>query len=258
MPELKNKLSSIIVIKRDGKKVEFNESKIAVAIKKGFDSLKTEGSDNRYTEKDINRVYNIVLEKIIEIQKDKIKIEDIQDMIEEVLKDNDYTDVYESFSTYRERRTQSRKLFFDEKKQHTFLKAIEKLSTDTSTENEIPELVTTSMGSMIKYGQAVSKEVSSSYFLKKKVSDAYEGGDIYIHDLEYLPMGTTNCCHIDLNKLFKEGFSTGKGFLREPNNIMTYSILTSIAIQTNQNDQYGEQSIPALDYYFSRRNSENI
>ena len=82
MSEMKHILSNIVVIKRDGKKVEFNESKIAIAIKKGFDSLKTECNDNRYTEKDINKIYNIVLEKIIEIQKDKIKIEDIQDMIE--------------------------------------------------------------------------------------------------------------------------------------------------------------------------------
>ena len=71
-------------------------------------------------------------------------------------------------------------------------------------------------------------------------------------------MGTTNCCHIDLNKLFNDGFSTGRGFLREPNNIMTYAILTSIAILTNQNDQYGEQSIPVLDYYFARWNSKDI
>lgn len=257
MSDLKNKLTNIIVIKRDGKKVGFNESKIAVAIKKGFDSLKNENND-KYEEKDINKVYNLVIQKIIDTEKDKIKIEEIQDMIEEVLKNNKYIDVYESFSTYRERRNQSRKLFFDEKKQHTFLKAIENLSTDTSSENEVPESITTSMGAMLKYGQAVSKEVSKSYFLKRKVSDAYEGGEIYIHDLDYLPMGTTNCCHIDLNKLFNDGFSTGKGFLREPNNIMTYAILTSIAILTNQNDQYGEQSIPALDYYFARRNSQDI
>ncbi len=257
MSELKNKLINIIVIKRDGKKVGFNESKIAVAIKKGFDSLKNENND-KYQEKDINKVYNLVIQKIIDTEKDKIKIEEIQDMIEEVLRNNKYIDVYESFSTYRERRNQSRKLFFDEKKQHTFLKAIENLSTDTSAENEVPESITTSMGAMLKYGQAVSKEVSKSYFLKRKVADAYECGEIYIHDLDYLPMGTTNCCHIDLNKLFNDGFSTGRGFLREPNNIMTYAILTSIAILTNQNDQYGEQSIPVLDYYFARWNSKDI
>lgn len=123
--------SQIIVVKRDGKKVEFNKAKIAVAIKKGFDSIKNEGGENQYTEKDINKILNKVTTKIEELKQEKIKIEEIQDMIEIALKEEKYTDVYESFTTYRERRNQSRKLFFDEKKQHKFLKAIENLGMNT-------------------------------------------------------------------------------------------------------------------------------
>ena len=110
-----------------------------------------------------------------------------------------------------------------------FLKAIEALSIEPQNETEIPQKAINSMNAMLKYGQTVAKEYSKSYLLKRKIADAHEGGSIYIHDLEYLPMGTTNCLHIDLNKLFKDGFSTGIGYLREPNNIMTYSILASIA-----------------------------
>lgn len=252
MSDIDNKFLGITVIKRDGKKVAFDESKIAVAIKKGFDSIKNENpKQDEYTEKDIYKIYNLVLQNISNSGKDKIKIEEIQDLIEEALKKEGYEDVLESFSSYRERRNQSRKLFIDEKKQHTFLKAIENLNIEPQNENEVPKKAATSMGTMLKYGQTLSKEFSMSYLLKRKVADAHEGGSIYIHDLEYLPMGTTNSTHIDLNKLFTDGFSTGVGFLREPNNIMTYAILTSIAIQTNQNDQAGEQSIPALDYYFA-------
>ena len=109
----------------------------------------------------------------------------------------------------------------------------------------------TAMGTMLRYGQTISNEFSKSYLIKRKYVDMHESGEYYIHDLNYYPMGTTTSCHIDLNKLFKDGFSTGDGFLREPNNIMTYSILTAIAIQANQNDQHGGQSIPALDYYFA-------
>lgn len=107
------------------------------------------------------------------------------------------------------------------------------------------------MGTMLKYGQTLSNEFSKSYLIKRKYVEPHESGEFYIHDLDYYPMGTTTCCHIDLEKLFQDGFSTGDGFLREPNNIMTYSILTAIAIQANQNDQHGGQSIPALDYYFA-------
>ena len=78
-----------------------------------------------------------------------------------------------------------------------------------------------------------------------------DNGDIHIHDMDFIPMGTTTCCQIDLNKLFKNGFSTGHGFLREPNDIMSYGALAAIAIQSNQNDQHGGQSIPAFDYYMA-------
>ena len=97
MSDIENKLSNIIVIKRDGKKVEFNESKIAVAIKKGFDSVKKENSEaSKYTEKDIYKVYNLVIKKIIEENKEKIKIEEIQDLIEIALRDEGYKEIYES------------------------------------------------------------------------------------------------------------------------------------------------------------------
>ncbi len=59
---------------------------------------------------------------------------------------------------------------------------------------------------------------------------------------------TTTCCQIDLERLFKDGFSTGHGHLREPNDIQSYSALACIAIQSNQNDQHGGQSIPNFDY----------
>lgn len=241
----------IIVVKRDGKKVDFNKAKIAVAIKKGFDSVKLENGENKYTEKDINIVLNKVLKKIDDEKPEKIKIEEIQDMIELALKEEKYEDVYESFSTYRERRNQSRKLFFDEKKQHKFLKAIENLSMSQNSHDEESKGVCTAMGTMLSYGQTISNEFSKSYLIKRKYVDLHESGEMFIHDLEYYPMGTTTNCQIDLEKLFKDGFSTGYGFLREPNNIMTYSILSAIAIQANQNDQHGGQSIPQLDYYFA-------
>ena len=242
----------IIVVKRDGKKVEFNRAKIALAIKKGFDSVKLDNGENKYNEKDINKVLNKVLTKIEELKPEKIKIEEIQDMIEVSLKEEKYQDVYESFSTYRERRNQSRKLFFDEKKQHKFLKAIENLGMSSqSHEEESVSGSSTAMGTMLSYGQTLSNEFSKAYLIKRKFVDPHESGEFYIHDLDYYPMGTTTSCHIDLDKLFQDGFSTGYGYLREPNNIMTYAILSAIAIQANQNDQHGGQSIPLFDYYFA-------
>ncbi len=249
--DIQDSTKNIIVVKRDGKKVEFNKAKIALAIKKGFDSIKLENGENKYSEKDINIVLNKVLNTIESQKPERLKIEEIQDMIEDSLKNAKYIDVYESFSTYRERRNQSRKLFFDEKKQHKFLKAIENLSMSSSHDEGKPASVCTAMGTMLSYGQTISNEFAKAYLIKRKYVDMHESGEYFIHDLEYYPMGTTTSCNIDLEKLFTDGFTTGDGYLREPNNIMTYSILSAIAIQANQNDQHGAQNIPELDYYFA-------
>ena len=95
------------VVKRNGKKVEFNASKIAIAIKKGFDEVidKTteDGELPKYTEKDMQKVFHDVLDRIEKEykDKDKIKIEEIQDLIEKSLKAKKYEDVYEAFADYR-------------------------------------------------------------------------------------------------------------------------------------------------------------
>lgn len=257
MPENLEKNIDIVVIKRDGKRVNFDGSKIALAIKKGFDSVYTEDEEtHKYIDKDIYKIYNKVIEKIEKSKKEKIKIEEIQDLIEEQLKTNGYEDVYESFKAYRERRAQSRKVFFDEKKQHKFLKALENLGLKSAHEEDAKRENAnidgdTAMGTMLQYGSTVAKEFAKSYLMKRKFADAHDSGDIHIHDMDFLPMGTTTCCQIDLNKLYAEGFSTGHGFLREPNDIMSYSALAAIAIQSNQNDQHGGQSIPAFDYYMA-------
>ena len=245
-----------VVIKRNGKKVEFDGSKIAIAIKKGFDSVRTDDEETSYTSKDIQKIYQSVINRIDKIEDSKIKIESIQDMIEEELDKKGYKDVYESFKAYRERRASSRKLFFDEKKTHKFLKSIEGLGLKSAGEEDAKRENAnvdgdTAMGTMLQYGSTISKEFAKSYLMKAKFATAHDEGTIHIHDMDFLPMGTTTCMQIELDKLFKNGFSTGHGHLRTPNDIMSYSALAAIAIQSNQNDQHGGQSIPAFDYYMA-------
>ena len=109
----------------------------------------------------------------------------------------------------------------------------------------------TAMGTMLQYGSTISKEFAKTYLMKSKFSEAHESGAIHIHDMDFLPMGTTTCMQIELDRLFKNGFSTGHGHLREPQDIMSYSALAAIAVQSNQNDQHGGQSIPAFDFYMA-------
>ena len=262
MVTTEEQLENLIVVKRDGKKVSFDETKVALAIKKGFDSLnkisEEEETEKKYTEKDINKVYVATL-KTIEKEykgKEKIKIEEIQDIIEKELQKKGYEDVYKSFSEYRDRRNASRQMFSDEKKLHKFLKSIESLGLKSASEEDSKRENAnidgnSAMGTMLHYGSTVSKEFAKAYLMKPKFAEAHDSGDIHIHDMDFLAMGTTTCMQIDLNKLFKNGFSTGHGHLRPPKDIISYTALAAIAIQSNQNDQHGGQSIPAFDYYMA-------
>ena len=244
--------NDIIVVKRSGQRVNFNPTKVAIAIKKGFDSVYED-----YDEKNVNKVKEKVLDYIEKEYKDRktIGVEDIQDVIEEVLKKLKYDEVYESYKGYRERRTASREAFVV-KQQHKFVKAIESFGLKSAAEeNAKRENANVDgdgpMGTMLHFGSTVSKEFAKAYLMDAKYARAHDEGLIHIHDLDFWAMGTTTCTQIDLNKLFKNGFSTGHGYLRTPNSIASYSALAAIAIQANQNEQHGGQSIPAFDYYMA-------
>ena len=137
------------------------------------------------------------------------------------------------------------------------MKAIEKITfEDASNANIKRENANidgnTAMGTMLQYGSTVSKEFCKTFVIKPEHAQAHDTGEIHIHDMDFLNMGTLTCCQIDLDKLFEGGFSTGHGFLREPNSIMSYGALAAIAIQSNQNDQHGGQSIPFFDYSLAK------
>ena len=247
-----NAVDNLIVVKRSGQRVPFNGAKVAIAIKKGFDSVYEE-----YDEKQVNKVYEKVLHYIEKEYKERktIGVEEIQDIIEDQLKKNGYEDVYQSFSDYRERRAASREAF-GVKQQHKFIKAIESLGLKSSKEeNSKRENANVDgdgpMGTMLHFGSTVSKEFAKAYLMDTKYARAHDEGTIHIHDLDFWSMGTTTCNQIDLDKLFKKGFSTGHGHLRTPNDIMSYTALAAICIQANQNDQHGGQSIPLFDYYMA-------
>ena len=261
--EKEDVFANLQVVKRNGKKVDFNKTKIAIAIKKGFDDVIESTMDEetgiaKYSEKDMQKIFQDVLSRIEKeyADKDKIKIEEIQDLIETSLKSKKYDEVYESFANYRERRAQSRAAFTEDKRSHKFLKTLEGLALKSASEDDTKRENgnidgNSAMGTMLQFGSNVSKEFAKTYLMKKAYADAHDEGEIHIHDMDFEAMGTTTCLQIDLDKLFKGGFSTGHGYLREPNDIMSYSALAAIAIQSNQNDQHGGQSIPLFDYYLA-------
>ncbi len=230
--------------KRDGREVPFNIEKIASAIFKA--ASVTGGKDYNtavelaekvadYIEKDLNR-------KVPEV-------EEIQDSVEKILIDEGYARTAKEFILYRAERTRIREMNTRLMKVYEDLTFKEAKDNDMKRENANID-GDTAMGTMLRYGSEGAKQFNEMFLLKPEHSKAHKNGDIHIHDMDFLTL-TTTCCQIDIQKLFSNGFCTGHGYLREPNDIHSYSALACIAIQSNQNDQHGGQSIPNFDYGMS-------
>lgn len=227
--------------KRDGREVPFNIEKIANAIYKAASA--TGGRD-----------YDTALrlaEKVVEylesnLHKKAPTVEEIQDAVEKILIEKGHARTAKEFILYRAERTRIREM------DTRLMKVYEDLTFKDAKDNDMKRENAnidgdTAMGTMLKYGSEGAKQFYEMFVLDPKHSSAHKEGDIHIHDMDFLTL-TTTCCQIDIDTLFKDGFSTGHGFLREPNDIHSYSALACIAIQSNQNDQHGGQSIPNFDY----------
>lgn len=229
------------IVKRDGRTVEFDVDKIAQAIYKAATVL---GGKDRDTAKYLAKQVEVYLAEIR--HNEMPTVEQIQDAVEKVLIENGHARTAKEFILYRAERTRVRDM------NTRLMKIYEDLTFKDAADNDIKRENAnidgdTAMGTMLKYGSEGSKQFYEMFVLKPEHAAAHKSGDIHIHDLDFLTL-TTTCCQIDIEKLFKGGFSTGHGFLREPNDIQSYAALACIAIQSNQNDQHGGQSIPDFDY----------
>ena len=229
--------------KRDGRTVPFNIEKIADAIYKAARAVG--GNDYQEAGEMAEKVCDY-LEANVNKTGELPTVEEVQDAVEKVLVESGHAKTAKAYILYRADRTRVREM------KTSLMKIYEDLTFKAATDCDIKRENAnndgdTAMGTMLKYGSEGAKQFNEMYVLAPEHSKAHRDGDIHIHDLDFLTL-TTTCCQIDLIKLFKNGFSTGHGFLREPNEISSYSALACIAIQSNQNDQHGGQSIPNFDY----------
>ncbi len=232
------------IVKRDGRTVDFDLGKISNAIYKAAEAL---GGKDDEVALDLARQVELYLAQTC--QNDSPTVEEIQDAVEKILIDNGHARTAKEFILYRAERTRVRDMNTRLMKIYEDLTFKDASENDTKRENANID-GDTAMGTMLKYGSEGAKQFYEMYVLKPEHGKAHREGDIHIHDLDFLTL-TTTCCQIEIEKLFKNGFSTGHGFLREPNDIQSYAALACIAIQSNQNDQHGGQSIPDFDYGMS-------
>jgi len=233
--------------KRDGRIITFIPEKITAAIFKAAKVVaQKDGTEASY------EIAEGLTQQVVSLLNKRYThriptVEEVQDAVVKVLIEAGHAKTSQEYILYRGERTRIRE------SRTRLMKTIEDITlqdakeSDTKRENANID-GNTAMGTMLQYGSTVSKEFCKTHMLKPEHSFAHDNGDIHIHDLDFFNMGTLTCTQIDVLELFKNGFSTGHGFLREPQDIMSYAALAAIAIQSNQNDQHGGQSIPTFDY----------
>ncbi|HIT00246.1 MAG TPA: anaerobic ribonucleoside triphosphate reductase [Candidatus Faecaligallichristensenella faecipullorum] len=248
------------ILKRDGREVPFDASKITYAIERALEATGGKPSEDSAEKLAEQVVCELEAGESVGVP----TVEEIQDTVEKVLIKNGFVRTAKSYILYRAERSRVREMntrlmkIYDD---ITFKPAVD---SDVKRENANIN-GDTAMGAMLKYGSEGAKQFNEMFVLKPEHAQAHREGDIHIHDMDFLTL-TTTCCQIDLIKLFKGGFSTGHGVLREPNDIQSYSALACIAIQANQNDQHGGQSVFNFDYSmaegvkktFARRYRDNM
>ncbi len=226
--------------KRNGMPVPFDVKKIRDAIRKANDAARVEAIAPYQFEQLSDAVVDAIPEGQVPT------VEEVQDLVEEKLIENGFAKTAKAYILYRAEHTKIRKSETDLMNIYRELTFTSAADADIKRENANID-ADTSMGTMLKYGSEGANYFVDNYILPKDIAAAHINGDIHIHDKDFY-MLTETCCQIDLIKLFKDGFSTGHGYIRQPKSIISYAALACIAIQANQNEMHGGQSVPNFDY----------
>lgn len=229
-----------IVIKRNGDKVCFDGVKIFNAIYKAtlasHEDFKDSDFNTEIGRSLVDSVTDLCDEFCTDNNTNEIDIEKIQDFVERTLMKSGYADTAKEYCLYRQKRTEIRNT------RDSIAKTISSLLTTDAKDNDLKRdngniNGDSPMGTMLQIGSNTAKNYYLNNMISKDIVKAYTDGFIHIHDLDFYSL-TLTCCQIDCLKLFKNGFNTGHGHLREPNSIGSYTTLAAIAIQSNQNDQH--------------------
>jgi ribonucleoside-triphosphate reductase len=228
------------VKKRDNRIVPYDDHKI-------FEAIRKANKDSKDKKMKISEIFNIV--KLIEEKLNDVKIpsvEHIQDVVENTLIKTEHINTAKSYIVYRHEHAQIRDS--QEDLMNKFMDLTFKSAEDFESKRDNANINSDSaMGIMLKYGTESSNYFNDNYIIPKEYVEAHRQGYIHMHDKDFQNL-TFNCIQLDLLKLLHGGFSTGHGFIREPQNIRSYASLACIAIQSNQNDMFGGQSIATFDY----------
>jgi ribonucleoside-triphosphate reductase len=225
------------VIKRDGRTVDFNFSKIEDAIRKAMEA----------SELGIDAVLAAsIADTIAKNGKPLMSVEDIQDAVEVELMKSDRKEVARIYISYRNARNTARQA----KTREIFESIIGAKNNDITRENANMN-ADTPAGMMMKFASESTKPFVDNYLLDEDVKEAVKRGYIHIHDKDYYPTKSLTCVQHPLNTILQHGLKAAHAESRPAKRIETASVQACISLETAQNEMHGGQAIPAIDFYFA-------
>lgn len=226
----------MIVIKRDGRKVEFDKSKIRQAVLKAF--IEVDGEETPYAKEKAREIANYV-----ENYSRNLSVEEIQDMVESKLMSSNRKDVAKAYVIYRNDRTRIR--------QHktAVMKSFSEKLMALDVQNQNANVDEKSFGG--RMGEA-SDAVMKQYALDNCMSDMarrnHLNNEIYIHDLNSYAVGMHNCLSIPFDKLLANGFNTRQTDVRPAQSVSTAFQLVAVIFQLQSLQQFGGVSATHIDH----------
>lgn len=222
------------VIKRDGREVDFDSTKIKVAIEKANKNIQL------LTDEEICNVVNLIVNKC---NSEHIHVEDIQNLVENTLMELNYFEVARAYILYRDNRTRTREL------KSKLLVEIGKKINASNIVNQNANVDEASFGG--RKGEA-SNELMKWFALNNCMSkmsrENHLNNEIYIHDLDSYAIGCHNCLSIPFDKLLANGFNTRQTDIRPASSINTAFQLVAVIFQLQSLQQFGGVSATHLDW----------
>lgn len=213
------------IVKRDGRIVEFDVSKITIAIEKAMKKTK-KGIDSDLS----TFIANSISKQVKESGGLEIEVEEVQNMIEHELMSSDRKDVAREYITYRNLRSEERE------KNSELMHFVSDVIDLSNLENEnanMPEWVFTAKS--VRMSSEIARRYALNHLLDKRVKDAFLNNEIYIHDFDSYAVGSHNCLTIDLMDILERGFVTNNGDVRPPRSIRSAMQLTAVILQCQSN-----------------------
>ena len=220
------------VIKRDGRAVDYNKEKIEIAIEKANQEVR---KSERATKEEIKEI----IKYIEELNKKRMLVEDIQDIIEEQLMQKDHFELAKKYIVYRYTRALVRK---QNTTDESILGLIRNENKELAEENSNKNTMLASTQRDYIAGE-VSRDLTNRLLLPEKIVQAHQNGILHFHDADYFVQPIFNCCLINISDMLDNGTVMNGKLIESPKSFQVACIVTTQIIATVASNQYGGQSV---------------